>query len=74
LKINGYLKFEILNAVNLKNIVFFLGIHLPKLLTPGSRRNSGNVTSDRSVQWLPFIHVSVIWKSNCWHGCYLHHI
>jgi hypothetical protein len=33
LKTNAYLKFEILNAVNLKNIFFFSGVHLPKFMT-----------------------------------------
>jgi hypothetical protein len=38
------------------------------------RRNSDDVTSDQSGQWQHGVHVSVIWKSNCWHGCYSHHI
>jgi len=68
------LKTEILNAVNLKKILFSLGIHLPKFMILVSRRNSDDVNSDRSGQRLHGVHVSVIWKSNCWHGCYSHHI
>jgi len=43
-------------------------------MTLGLRRNSDDVTSDRSGQWLHGVHISVIWKSNCWHGCYSHRI
>jgi hypothetical protein len=43
LKRNIYLRSEILNAVNVKNIIFF---------------------------WIPGVHISMIWKSYCCHGCY----